>query len=211
MEEEEINYKTLRKIQQMEKSSPVLSSIPPDFYIALSQFFKILNERLEKEENSQKKLLLEEEIQNTKKIALNIYEQREKKIILAAVSKARSGEPDLKNMIEAEKNLFDSVLSLMIKAREEFLEKEKNDDSKSKNLEEEKKEKEKKILEEKPEKNEIIKKNEKPIIRVIQDVPEFIGTDGNTYNLRKNDILSIPQEMSTMLIKKGVAEEINSQ
>ena len=57
----------------------------------------------------------------------------------------------------------------------------------------------------------IIEKKTNPIIRVIDDVPEFIGTDGNTYNLKKNDIVSIPQEMSKMLIDKGVAEQVNLQ
>ena len=205
MEEEEINYKTLRKIQQLEKSSPILTSIKPDFYKDLSEFFRVLNERLGKEENSQKKTLLEEEIQNIKKISVNIYEQREKKIILAAISKVRSGEPDQKNMIEIEKNLFDSVLNLMINARKDILENKKDEIILKKNKIEQKNE------QTKQENNERAKKNNNSIIRIIENVPEFIGTDGNIYNLKNNDIVSIPKDMSKMLIKKGVADEINSQ
>ncbi len=89
MEEEEISYKTLRKIQQMEKNSPVLTELKTIFYSELLEYIENLNNRLERETSSQKKMLLKDEIQNTKKIAANIYEQREKKILLAAISKAR--------------------------------------------------------------------------------------------------------------------------
>ena len=204
MEEEEISYKTLRKIQQMEKNSPVLTFIKSEFYSDLSEFFKNLDTRLENEKDSQKKMLLEEEIQNTKKIAVNIYEQREKKIILASISKARGGEPDLKNMVEIEKNLFDSVLGLMIDARKKFLDEKKDNN----NLKKETTDKNK--IETELKEKEQTKQNINPIIRVNQDIPEFIGTDEKRYNLRKNDIISVPEEMSEMLSKKGVVERVKS-
>ena len=204
MEEEEISYKTLRKIQQMEKNSPVLTFIKSEFYSDLSEFFKNLDTRLENEKDSQKKMLLEEEIQNTKKIAVNIYEQREKKIILASISKARGGEPDLKNMVEIEKNLFDSVLGLMIDARKKFLDEKKDNN----NLKKETTDKNK--IETELKEKEQTKQNINPIIRVNQDIPEFIGTDEKRYNLRKNDIISVPEEMGEMLSKKGVVERVKS-
>ena len=122
MDEDEISYKNLRKIQQMEKNSPVLIELKADFYNELLEYLKKLDKRLEKESSSQKQILIRDEIQNTKKIATNVYEQREKKILLAAVSKARGGNPDLKNMLDTEKNLFDSVLGFLLQSREHFLE-----------------------------------------------------------------------------------------
>ena len=71
MEEDEINYRTLRKIQQLEKNSSVLTQIKPDFYNRLSEYLKELNGRLDNESSSQKQMLIREEIQNTKKIAVN--------------------------------------------------------------------------------------------------------------------------------------------
>ena len=79
MDEEELSYKTLRKIQQMEKNSPGLTSLLPDFYNSLSDYLENLDKRLNEESSSQKKMMLTDEIQNIKKIAINIYEQREKK------------------------------------------------------------------------------------------------------------------------------------
>ena len=76
---------------------------------------KFYSETLEYLEDSGE--IPEEEIQTIKRIIDNIYEQREKKIMKAALSKARGGKPDFKNLLDAEKNLFDSALDILIKSR----------------------------------------------------------------------------------------------
>ena len=195
MKEDEINYRTLRKIQQMEKNSPVLTDLKTGFYNDLSEYLENLNNRLKEEKSSQKQMLLKDEIQNTKKIATSIYEQREKKILLAAISKARGGNPDLKNMENIEKKLFEPVLELMLKSRKNFLDK---DNAESESNEPEPVEPKD---EEKQEKS-------NSVVRVTEDVPEFIGTDEKKYNLRKNDAISLPEDMADMLSKRGVAKRI---
>ena len=191
--DEDINYRYLRKIQQSERDSPVLTKIESNFYTSLSNYLKDLDGRLEKDSSSQKYNLLRDEIQNTKKIASNIYEQREKKILLAAISKARGGNPDLNNLVDVERELFDSVLKLMKQSREQlFIVKKKEENTTS---------------EVKDNKNEE-KDNSNPIIRVTEDIPEFVGTDTRKYNLRKNDVLSIPKDMSDTLSKRDVAKKI---
>ena len=200
MEEDELNYRTLRKIQQMEKNSPVLTDLKSNFYIELVEYLENLNNRLEKEISSQKKLLLTEEIQNIKKIAINIYEQREKKILLAAISRARGGNPDLKNMADKEKNLFETIINLMSKSRKNVLKiinerNQLNDFEKVENKDYEKSEENEEKL--------------NSIVRVTKDIPEFIGTDEKKYNLKNNDIVSLPEDMSEMLSKRGVIKKIN--
>ena len=200
MDEDEISYKNLRKIQQMEKNSPVLTGLKSGFYNELFEYLEKLDKRLEKESSSQKQILLKDEIQNTRKIVANVYEQREKKILLAAVSKARSGNPDLKNMLDIEKNLFDAVLGLLLQSREWFLE---NKTKKNENVTNSEKTESKKenIVEEKQE-------NSNPVLLVTKGIPEFIGTDTKRYNLRKDDVVSMPENMSDMLLKRNVAEKI---
>jgi len=205
MNEDEINYKTLRKIQQMEKDSPTLTKIESDFYGALLTYLKYLDSRLEKESSSQKQMLLKEEAQNIRKIATSIYEQREKKIILAAISKARGGEPDLKNLVDAERNLFDSILQMMVRTREELLNKKTREKVEKKDVEA------KVEPEHENEKQETINPqqgNTNPIVMVTEDIPEFMGTDAKKYNLRKGDVLSLPKDMSDTLLKREAAKEI---
>lgn len=202
MTDEEINYRTLRKIEQMEKNSPVLTKIKSDFYTSLSDYLKELNNRLENEDNPQKKIIIKDEIENIKKLSLSIYELREKKVLLAVVSKARGGNPDTTSMINSEKDLFDSILEIMLKHRDSTFENKKT-------------EKNEIVQESKPEQpiqeeNESVKIGQRnPILKVNKDVPEFIGTDEKKYFLKKNDLISLPPDMSEMLVKRGVAETID--
>ncbi|MCK5459133.1 MAG: DNA replication complex GINS family protein, partial [Thermoplasmatales archaeon] len=178
-----------------EKTSPLLTKIDQKFYQKFSEYLKNLQRIAEKEDDANKLKLFDDEIQNTKKIAFNIYELREKKIIQAALSKVRGGKPDLKNLLEIEKRLYDSLVKQIIVSREEILEQklEKRTDPK---LSSETGEKKKKIP------------NTNAIVRVTQDTPEFVGTNMKTYSLRKDDVLTLPKEMSEPLLKRGVVEQI---
>jgi len=205
--EEEINYRVLRKIQQLEKNSPVLTSLKTDFYSDLSEYLKDLDTRFERESNSQKKILLKDEIQNTQKIAVNIYEQREKKILLAAVSKARGGNPDVKNMLSAEEKLYNSILKSIEESRNQVLENKKCvEKNESKEAQEETSNTEDEIKENN--KEEKTNANTNPILLVKQDLPEFVGTDTKKYSLKKNDIISTPKDMANMLCKRDAVEEL---
>ena len=203
MEEDEINYKTLRKIQQMEKNSPILTELTPNFYYDLSDYLDNLEKRLGNETSSQKQTLLKDEIKNITGISTNIYEQREKKILLAAISKARGGNPDLKNMADIEKDLFENILEYMYDLRKKILKMKDSKNHTDKTESDKKEEEEEEIKEQK-------KGNTNPILRVTRDIPEFIGTDEKKYNLRNNDVIALPEDMSQMLTKRGVAETIGN-
>jgi DNA replication initiation complex subunit (GINS family) len=202
MEEDEINYKTLRKIQQMEKSSPILTELTPNFYYDLSDYLDNLDKRLQNETSVQKQTLLKDEIKNIINISTNIYEQREKKILLAAISKARGGNPDLKNMADIEKDLYENILEYMYDLRKKILKMKNSKNHKNETKSDKKEEEEEEIKQQK-------KCNTNPILRVTKDIPEFIGTDEKKYNLRNNDVISLPDDMSQMLTKRGVAERIS--
>ena len=192
--DDEINYRYLRKIQQSERDSPVLTRIDSNFYTSLSKYLRDLDTRLEKESSSQKYNLLRDEIQNAKKIASNIYEQREKKVLLTAISKARGGNPDLNNLVDIEQELFNSVLKLMKQSREQlFIVRKKEEETVTPEIKDNKKEE---------------KDNSNPIIRVTEDIPEFVGTDTKKYNLSKNDVLSLPKDMSDTLSRREAAKKI---
>ena len=101
-------YMTFRKIQMEEEKSPLLTKIEQKFYSKLSECQKAPSNTTEKE------------IQNIEKIFNGICEIRERKIVQAAHSKARGGKPDLKNMLDEEKKLFDSIVDIMLQSRKRF-------------------------------------------------------------------------------------------
>jgi len=200
MNNEEINYKTLRKIQQIEEKTSVLSDINPELYQKFSEYIENLNLRLKNETNNQKKIILINEINNTKKIIENIYNQREKKILLAIMSKVRGGNPNLKNLIKSERILFDSIQKTVIKMRKQIFEKQiikkssedENNNKKLKNNDHN------------------FKKGKNKIYLLKENIPEFIGTDEKRYNLRKDDIITLPKKISELLIKRKVIKELKT-
>ncbi len=193
MEENEISYKILRQVQQLEKNSPFLTKIDSNFYSKLSEYLKNLNSVIKQEEDSQKIKLFNDEIKNTEKLAFSIYEFREKKIVQAALSKVRGGKPDLKNILDIEKKLYESLVEQIILTRKKILEE---------------KSQEKRENEVKNQKKSERETNNNPVVRVIEDIPEFVGTDMKTYSLRKDDIISISKQMSEPLLKRGVVKPI---
>ena len=195
MDPEEISYKTLRRIQQLEKTQPLLTKIDSDFYKKLISYLKNLQQIVEKEENTQKRKLFTDEIQNTQKIATSIYELREKKIVQAALSTVRGGKPELKNLLTTEKQLYNALVDQIAISRKEILQEKKESPPEKKKT---------------PKKEEptIKPKNNNAIVRVTEDIPEFVGTDMKTYHLRKEDVLTLSQEMSEPLLKRGVAKQI---
>jgi DNA replication initiation complex subunit (GINS family) len=210
MSDVEINYKILRKIQELEKKSPVLTGLKSNFYESVKNYLRELDDALENESSEKKQELFRDELDNIKRIALNVYEQREKKVVLAAVARVRGGKPDISKMLDIEKSLFDSVINIMQDSRNLFFK--IKDEPTKQSVPYKMKEEEKKTTE--PVNNsskEPVEKvdNNNPIIRITENIPEFIGTDEKKYHLRNNDVISIPENMSDMLVKRGVAKKIN--
>lgn len=215
MEEDEITYKTLRKIQQAEKNSPQITKISKGFYQDVNFFLHKLEQRLEKEKKPQKQMLLAEECQNIEKIIRNTYEQREKKIILAAIAKARGGNPSITTLLPEEKIFFDELYHNIVLFRNKILnadEKIEDEQDIPESTVNQKKEIAKKT-DEKEEEKKLEKKepNSNPILRIVEDIPPFVGTDNNTYMLHHKDIVSLPEDMAKMLLDKKVAVRIKEQ
>ena len=104
-------YKIFRKIQLSEEKSPLLTKIDKNFYSQLAEYQKNPDD------------LSEREIQDIERIISSVYGIREKKIVQAALSKIRGGKPDLKNMLDEEKKLFDSVVDSLLQSRKNFVNK----------------------------------------------------------------------------------------
>jgi DNA replication initiation complex subunit (GINS family) len=195
-EHKDINYKTLRRIQQDEQSSSLLTKIDANFYRDLSSYLQLIEGSISQEKNPLKLKLFGDEFQNTKKIANSIYEFREKKIVQAALATARGATPDLANFLELEKKLYLSLVEQINLSRNEIFEKPT----------------EKQITAVSPKSPTPAPLNDEsnthPIVRVLEDTPEFIGTDGKTYLLHKEDVLSLPREMTDLLLKKKVVKQV---
>lgn len=185
--ENELTYRDIRILHQTERNKQHMNEIRPDFYIKAREYLKKLEDNLKNEKDEYKKKIIADEIKSAKQIIQDIYKLREKKIVLAALSKVRGGKPDTKFFLESEKELFDEIVKCLQKYREIMLEGKK----------EEKRTKE------------VEKKKEKKYIALIkQEIPKFVGPDMRTYILRKDDIVCLPETIFNILVKRGVAEKV---
>jgi len=203
---ESVDYKILRKIQQEEKSSPLLTKIDDHLFEDASSYHSFLIDRMKKEEKPSRQLIISDQIQNVEKIIRNIYEIREKKIILAAIAKARGASPNERHFLPFEKNMFSTVYSLLLKNRDQLFD--------QKDLENKKEQKrnvnEKQDMGKKPNltDKEDSAKEEVNVVRILETIPTFVGTDTKEYHLQRHDIVSLPPALASMLISKKVAEPV---
>lgn len=197
MTDNELSYKILRHIQQTEQQSPTLTKIQHDFYKQLKMYLQELQDIVTKEPDTKKQALYKDELNNTTKIGQHIYELREKKIVQAALSTVRGAEPNLEYLLTDEQTLYQTLIDIITKNRTYILNPSNNT----------KHEKQKTEIKNQPEKTEKQNSttNNNPIIRITNDIHCFVGTDMLTYHLRKNDVLSISQDMAKTLEKRKVA------
>ncbi|MBI4362140.1 MAG: hypothetical protein HY558_03110, partial [Euryarchaeota archaeon] len=43
------------------------------------------------------------------------------------------------------------------------------------------------------------------LVRVVQDLPPFVGADGRTYRLKSEDLVMLPKTNVDSLVKRGAA------
>jgi len=207
------SYAKLRSLENMERQSPELTNIGNDFYKEVFIYIKELEKRFEEEQSknpsSKKIILISDELRNTKRIWKSIFERREKKIVQAALSAARGGDHTPKFMTNQEKIFYENLLKILHEHRNVIFE-----GGKTQRASEEKNEKQEvHANSSEPAKGKEIKSNEKnddKIIRVLKDIPPFIGSDMKNYSLKKEDVIYMPKETAEILIKRKAADEIRA-
>jgi len=204
------SYAKLRSLENMERQSPELTNIGNDFYKEVFIYMKELEKRFEEERNrnpsSKKILLISDELRNTKRIWKSIFERREKKIVQAALSAARGGDHTPKFMTQQEKIFYENLLKILHENRNAIFER-----GEMQRENEEKNEKQEfHAGSHEPAKDKEIKSNDDKIIRILKDVPPFVGSDMKNYSLKKEDVISMPKETAEILINRKAAEEIRA-
>jgi len=176
MTEETITFDLIRKIQMEEQRLPKLTKLPENFYVNVSRYL-----------NQKRKLASDEmrsgpEIKNIERLAEDIFNRRERKILNNALIFVRTGIQS-ENMSEEEQIFFDKIISHLMERRREIL---------FSMLEAETKE-------------------VGNLIIFKEDFSEFIGSDMKTYGpFKKGDIAKIPEENMKLLLERGIIEELKS-
>ena len=220
---EEMSFGKITQLYREERKNKRLSEISPIFYSQLAEYLSRLHDELSSEKNktSTKTKMLKDEIEKALKKAEHIYEYRERKIALSALSKASGGMPDEELMVKSERALHDDLVTLIKKYRDSFKKElmgKKAEDEEVETMQEGKikdKEKDQKVESEKKAIEAVkIKEGEAEkgktksenyaVVRIIEDIPPFAGLDGE-YNLKKEDVISLPKNIAKILCDKDKA------
>ena len=210
MQEVIITYETLFELLQREKERTDLQKLEATFFTDVISYIKDKKKILEAKNDSpfanEERKKTERQLENIFKILKELYERREKKIIILALDKSRtkSNLIDTVALLKEEKVFFDALTGILDDYRDAILYSILNEKMPFMQHKLEKpKEDFKSALE--------LKKTTK-LVRFISHVPKFVGPELEEYGpFEEEDIANLPLEIADVLISKAKAEEIKEE
>ena len=202
----------LWKILYDERNMAALQELPADFFEDVRKYIENLKDEKRKADEKRGELV-EDEIRNARMKVEDIIRRRIGKIVKLASSGVKT-QP--KGMLDAEERIFEevrrhveegkeSLLALVLNARED------EDKSVYKNMKMKMKMKMNKSEKaERNEEKEAEEEEETVIVRILDDIEDFVGTDGKTYKVKREDIIMLPKINAEILCKRGFAERFDS-
>ena len=230
-----IKYKDLVRVLDNEKA-PSLSTIPNDFYLKAYEYINKLEKTNQDTvpRGHCEVELIHYELKNARSILDKIFIKRTQKIIKTASIKAFSREltkitNDTENMTSVESEVYQQILNTILTNKKNTIDPIRGvltDNIKSTHIpitdiahqtsSNENKDVQTEILADPADKicddsNKDVKKltKEHIVIRLLRDIPAFIGVDGRRYGLGAHDVAYIPKVNANALIKRKVAVQIN--
>lgn len=196
-----MDMKTLMEIYRKERTSPYLQDVGKDFYKQLESY---INEIYSKYEEHSKKgeisklTVLLDEFKNIKAVINDLYEIRERKILLNALYYVKSGEEvAVENLTSEEEAMLKKIAGILREQRSSVLEKIISEKAAAEMRMPETKEKQ------------VTLKEKMITIRMLKDLPPIVGVDGRVYGaFKEEDVVTLPEPNALVFINQGVAEQI---
>jgi len=178
-------YDEIYKAWRAEKETAEVQRLPRDFFVRLADYVKRIREESRMLDNKTTRArLMQHEFKNVKKILQDLIRLRYEK----ALRKAITGKTVSQGSLTEEEETLQRSLSPSVEAYQDLL---------------------KKILTGRLPHLERKKKPKKIVVRILQEIPAIIGSDMKAYGpFKPEDIATLPPENARVLIKQGVAVEI---
>ncbi len=191
--------KSLGEMLRKERASPSLQPVSENFYSELKEIVRDAEERYPP---------FSREIENLRNLAGDIYSSREKKLVLLAVSYARSDEDasDVVNATPAEKEFFENLVAMLKNRRSDF-----QSQGEAKEKQHRKKTKKSSPTKEADSKKPVVKTGGSGIItlRILEDLPPIVGSDKKTYGpFKTEDVVALPEKNAKVFLKHKYGELI---
>ena len=206
-----MDIEKLWEILHKERNTASLQELPDNFSDKVREYIQQLkNEKSEVDEKRRE--LVEDEIRNVRMKAEDIIRRRIGKIVKLASSGIKAVP---KGMLEEEEAIFAGVkghveegkahLFALILGNKENKEKSEAGSEKVDAVIQEPKFKEVETT------STIARNEELHIVRVLEDIPTFMGTDGRIYKIKKEDVIMLPKTNAEILCKRGVAVQFSGE
>src|SRR5438876_4339791 len=216
--EEEVKFERVTKVYREESGKKTLVALEADFYDKLAAYVARLdesaNKEAQKDPNSPKALLLQDELRKVRKRRDQIFTYRERKLALLASSRASGAESEIPSLPAQERSLFEGMVALLAKSRADAFGgspiapvEPATSPSTAPRPEAPKKQPERmKVVRAEDTKRVAVSASLKDhvLVHVLEDLPPFAGID-TTYRLKKEDVVTLPKTIAQILVDRGKA------
>jgi len=216
-----MDIEKLWELLHKERNTASLQVLPETFHEDVREYLKKLeDEKAEAGGERGRSELVEDEIRNARMKAEDIIQRRIGKIVKLASSGMETAP---KEMLKEEAEIFEGVKNYVAQGKERLfalLSSEPEGVIKSEGIGEDEREEQNaqddaEMVEpsfkqvEQPDSTENSNQNEEMhIVRILEDIPTFMGIDGEIYNVGKEDVIMLPKTNAEILCKRGVAVRI---
>ncbi|KPV63805.1 MAG: hypothetical protein AOA66_0645 [Candidatus Bathyarchaeota archaeon BA2] len=181
-------YDELYEAWKKEKESVEIQKLPRNFYAKLVDYVKKIREESRMlDEKTTKAKLMKRELKNVKSMVKELFQFRRDKVRKKALDRETVPKEVL---TEEEEKLYGQIFPLA-ESYQSFL---------------------RDVLQGRLSR---IEKEEKPkrmLLRFIQEIPAIVGSDMKTYGpFKPEDIATLPTENARILVKQGVAVEVEAK
>lgn len=195
-----VKYEDIRRHQRMERNAPNLSSVDGEFYIELAEFVKECKEKYSTSSSSEDLRALE----NTLKIARDIFERREQKLLMKSLQCVRTGEPSDGVLPKQECELLDALMKTLRENRQEFERALQGGTAPAKQVQH---------INDIPKINSGSTENREDLnnvlVRILKKIPKFVSADLKEYGpYDSNEIVKLPLREVELLSSKNFIEVI---
>ena len=177
-----LDYDEVRKIYRLEKNNSRLAEVEEDFLDSLKEFFEGQRKDYLQSLNDLSSTKAKS-FSNLKKIIGEIFSIREKKLLNKALIASRTGDIENERMALQEKETLEELLAVLNRHQEIldgiFIGKAKQ-----------------------------ARAGEKVSLKVMQDVPAFMGADMKEYGpFTRDKVVSLPEKIASLLVSRKLAEK----
>lgn len=208
----------LRQTQAEERRSEKLQELSDAFYEDAAEYIESLREKRDAHEDpySEDAQRLNDALSSARQVTEAIYERRVGKVVKMASLSANGHPASEDRMTREEREMFESIVS-EIRASQERIE--ETLEGALKNVETKPETRTKTgprgVTGDEPADEEADEEAEQEAetdgyttVRVVESLPEFVGTDGREYSLGQEDVARIPEENARALCEKEAAIEV---